>query len=145
MAMACDDWAPADSSGDESVEASAAQSSETRGPRLSATKPVACAQNGKRVQAKAKAACGPKRTLKRRPTDAKPDQADARNMVCVWGGTVRHPVVVWPLFREGNQFCFQVSEHSHWLRRACDQKGLTYYKDWRIPPKLKFPAFSGIL
>ena len=78
-----------------------------------------------------------KRTLQRRPTEGKPHSEEVSNMICVWGGTVKHPVPVWPLFREGDAFWLQLSEHSHWLRRACDQKGRTHYKDWRLAPNLR--------
>ena len=80
-----------------------------------------------------------KRKLQRRATEAKPPQADVLKMICVWGGSVRHPVPVWPLFREGDAYWLQVSERSHWLRRACDQRGRTHYRDTcirsRVAPK----------
>ena len=89
---------------------------------------------GKKLSMPRPAKPAPKRKLMRRPTEGKPASEEVASMICVWGGVVKHPVPVWPLHREGGVFWLQLSEHSHWLRRACDQKGRTHYKDWWLAP-----------
>jgi hypothetical protein len=69
------------------------------------------------------------RVLKRRASEARPDEATAQNMMCVWGGHVTTPVIIYPIHKALGTTWFTLSEHSGWLRRVCSKKGLTHYKD----------------
>ena len=69
------------------------------------------------------------RKLKRRVSDTRPEIAKAGNMVCVWGGDVKKPVVVQPIWEEAGKAWMSPNEHWLWLRRACSEKGMTHYKE----------------
>lgn len=70
-----------------------------------------------------------RRQLKRRISDTRPDAACAATMICVWGGEVKTPVVVQPIWKELGTTWMSPNEHCGWLRRACSSKGLTHYKE----------------
>ena len=158
--MLLDEWAPISSDEENQVpdeapaacpsDPSACPSAAAKSAECPSGKPGISPPRGKNVRQRApaikrkigkqllvsQAAC-PKRRLQRRPTEGKPDSEEVASMICVWGGAVKHPVPVWPLFRESGMFWLQLSEHSHWLRRACDQQGRTHYKDWRLALDLR--------
>ena len=71
----------------------------------------------------------PAKKLKRCISDTRPDTARASEMICVWGGEVKTPVVVQPIWKELGTTWMTLSEHCGWLRRACDKRGLTHYKE----------------
>jgi hypothetical protein len=64
--------------------------------------------------------------LRRRVSDTRLEQAKAGNMVCVWGGDVKKPVIVHPVWEEAGATWMSPNEHCLWLRRACSE---THYKE----------------
>ena len=150
--MMIDEWAPPPQS-DTEVEEAAATESPTKNANASAACPRTTLGASGGVPRQRKRQGGglrpqpkrrPPRTLKRRASENKPQSADVLKLMCVWGGAVKHPVPVWPLYRENGVDYFQVHEHCHWLRRACDNKGSTHYKDSRLAPHAACPAAQGV-
>ena len=69
-----------------------------------------------------------RRQLKRRTSDGKPDEPAAKMMMCVWGGGMKHPSVVGPVWKELDSTWMSPNETWFWLRRACSVAGMTHYK-----------------
>ncbi len=69
------------------------------------------------------------RKLARRVSSTKPEEAKAISMICIWGGVVKSPVVVKPVWTENGMTWMSPNEHWQWLRRACCPRGLTHYKE----------------
>ena len=58
-----------------------------------------------------------------------PEKAVASGMLCVFGKPLKTPVVVWPLHVETDgSLWIPLTEHVHWLRRACESSGQTQYE-----------------
>jgi len=49
--------------------------------------------------------------------------------MCVRGGQIGRPHVVWPLWSAGGKKWIQVTEHLSWLRKATSPSGSTVYSD----------------
>ena len=58
------------------------------------------------------------RGLKRRRSDCRPDEPRAVAMHCIWGGSVKKPIAVYPLVKKGEQTWARVSANCPWLRQA---------------------------
>ena len=69
-----------------------------------------------------------KRKLKKCVSETRPVEVEATSMVCVWGGHMKRPVVVEPVWIESGTTWMSPSEHWLWLRRSCCDKGMTFYK-----------------
>lgn len=85
------------------------------------------AQQGKKPEQPAKKS-KPK-LLKRRVSEVRPPEVRCTSRLCVWGSKVRVPHVVHPTVRTPDmREWLVVTEHAHWLRRACaPEKGSTHW------------------
>jgi len=80
--------------------------------------PAAAPQGQKTKKAAEK---GNGKVLKRRVSEARPSEVRCGSRLCVWGARVRVPHVVHPTVRTPDmREWFVVTEHAHWLRRACE-------------------------
>jgi len=93
-----------------------------RGARFGGSRAAACPRRFTPLKNKAPKR---KRTLKRHLSDdPKPDEPEATTMVCVWGGSLKHPAVVGT-----TGTWLSLNEHKYWIRRACCGNGQTYWKE----------------
>ena len=72
---------------------------------------------------------GKQRQLKRRVSESRPEDVSVVTMVCVWGGDIKNPFVVQPVWKELGKTWMSPNEHCLWLRRACCPRGMTHYKE----------------
>ena len=154
VGMSDDDWAPP-ASDEECVAAStlgglpqqplAARPSKLQEPAAPSAPALAAHAHGRgrggklRSALKKRAAVakpGPhkaRRQLKRRLSDGKPDEPVAKMMICIWGGSMKRPSVVGPVWKELDSMWMSPNEAWYWLRRACTRQGdpkdgMTHYR-----------------
>jgi hypothetical protein len=87
-----------------------------RGTRSRLRAPKSKSKKGKKP--KGKHGSNSKRTLKRRPSDSRPEDIQCQSRLCIWGTGIRRPAVVYPTQRLDGLEWITVTEHAHWLRRA---------------------------